>query len=236
MMRRSPEDIRFRSRSTMSGPNDPRPHHAGGGLVLVRARSLWAPCIARLAVQAQRSSAWASATGTERDISRPLGCNRRTAGLRRRRRSPVSPRRSSSAITTTTMSAHRESHRRHPTGELAKLDMASMQPGFMINGLKREELLATNSMILHEAYFASSRQRTAASHGVPRRRPAREGLRQPRKMARRVRRHGQGARRRIRMGGFSPGRPASDSLTNQWAGSHHDRLADGRGACRAGHV
>jgi superoxide dismutase, Fe-Mn family len=39
-------------------------------------------------------------------------------------------------------------------GELAKLDMATA-PGFVINGLKREELLAINSMILHEAYFAS---------------------------------------------------------------------------------
>lgn len=38
--------------------------------------------------------------------------------------------------------------------ELAKLDMATA-PGFMINGLKREELLAMNSMILHEAYFNS---------------------------------------------------------------------------------
>jgi hypothetical protein len=27
-------------------------------------------------------------------------------------------------------------------------------PGFLINGLKREELIAANSMILHELYFA----------------------------------------------------------------------------------
>jgi superoxide dismutase, Fe-Mn family len=26
-------------------------------------------------------------------------------------------------------------------------------PGYLINGLKREELIATNSMILHEFYF-----------------------------------------------------------------------------------
>ena len=38
-------------------------------------------------------------------------------------------------------------------GEFAKLDLATA-PGFMINGLKREELLAWNSMILHEVYFA----------------------------------------------------------------------------------
>jgi superoxide dismutase, Fe-Mn family len=38
--------------------------------------------------------------------------------------------------------------------EVAKLDIATA-PGFVINGLKREELIAMNSMILHEAYFAS---------------------------------------------------------------------------------
>ena len=38
-------------------------------------------------------------------------------------------------------------------GEFAKLDPATA-PGFMINGLKREELLAWNSMVLHEVYFA----------------------------------------------------------------------------------
>ena len=37
-------------------------------------------------------------------------------------------------------------------GELGKLDAATA-PGFMLNGLKREELLAWNSMILHELYF-----------------------------------------------------------------------------------
>ena len=37
--------------------------------------------------------------------------------------------------------------------EFARLDPATA-PGFVINGLKREELLAWNSMILHELYFA----------------------------------------------------------------------------------
>ena len=37
--------------------------------------------------------------------------------------------------------------------QLAGLDDAKA-PGFLINGLKREELIATNSMILHEVYFA----------------------------------------------------------------------------------
>ena len=37
-------------------------------------------------------------------------------------------------------------------GELGKLDMATAQ-GFILNGLKREELIAWNSAILHELYF-----------------------------------------------------------------------------------
>jgi Fe-Mn family superoxide dismutase len=38
--------------------------------------------------------------------------------------------------------------------QLAELDFAKA-PNFVINGLKREELIATNSMILHEVYFDS---------------------------------------------------------------------------------
>src|SRR5437762_12722607 len=37
--------------------------------------------------------------------------------------------------------------------QLAKLDFAAA-PVFVVNGLKREELIATNSMILHELFFA----------------------------------------------------------------------------------
>jgi superoxide dismutase, Fe-Mn family len=39
------------------------------------------------------------------------------------------------------------------TAQLAELDFAKA-PVFQINGLKREELIAANSMILHELYFA----------------------------------------------------------------------------------
>ena len=39
------------------------------------------------------------------------------------------------------------------SGQLAALDPATA-PGFALNGLKREELIAWNSMILHELYFA----------------------------------------------------------------------------------
>ena len=38
--------------------------------------------------------------------------------------------------------------------QLAELDFAKA-PNFVVNGLKREELVATNSMILHEVYFDS---------------------------------------------------------------------------------
>ena len=40
------------------------------------------------------------------------------------------------------------------TEQLAALDFATA-PVFVVNGLKREELIATNSMILHELFFAS---------------------------------------------------------------------------------
>jgi len=38
------------------------------------------------------------------------------------------------------------------TAQLASLDFTTA-PVFVVNGLKREELIATNSMILHELYF-----------------------------------------------------------------------------------
>jgi Fe-Mn family superoxide dismutase len=37
--------------------------------------------------------------------------------------------------------------------QLAGLDWAAA-PGFLVNGLKREQLIAMNSMLLHEAYFS----------------------------------------------------------------------------------
>src|SRR2546427_11681399 len=44
--------------------------------------------------------------------------------------------------------------------QLAGLDFATA-PGFVINGLKREELIAGNSMILHELFFASLGEESA---------------------------------------------------------------------------
>src|SRR6476661_9229654 len=40
------------------------------------------------------------------------------------------------------------------SAQLAELDFAKA-PNFVVNGLKREELIAANSMILHEVYFDS---------------------------------------------------------------------------------
>ena len=44
--------------------------------------------------------------------------------------------------------------------ELAALDLAAT-PGYRLNGLKREELVAWNSMILHELYFSGLGQAAA---------------------------------------------------------------------------
>src|SRR6266436_10452958 len=46
------------------------------------------------------------------------------------------------------------------TAQLAELDFATA-PGFLVNGLKREELIASNSMILHELFFASLGEESA---------------------------------------------------------------------------
>src|SRR4051812_16086215 len=51
------------------------------------------------------------------------------------------------------------------TEQLATLDFGSA-PVFAINGLKREELVATNSMILHELFFASLGDESAPDGGL----------------------------------------------------------------------
>src|SRR5213595_630561 len=51
------------------------------------------------------------------------------------------------------------------TTQLASLDFAAA-PVFVINGLKREELIATNSMILHELYFDGLGGEGAPSGGL----------------------------------------------------------------------
>jgi Fe-Mn family superoxide dismutase len=49
--------------------------------------------------------------------------------------------------------------------DIGKLDLATA-PVFTINGLKREELIAWNSMILHEVYFAGLTPPVAPSAGL----------------------------------------------------------------------
>ena len=110
-------------------------------------------------------------------------------------------------------------------GELAKLDMATA-PGFVINGLKREELLAMNSMILHEAYFNSL---------------GKGGSKPGSALARRI--EGDfGSERKWReefvamgkaLGGGSgwvllSWSPRAGRLVNQWAADHTMAAADGR--------
>lgn len=52
--------------------------------------------------------------------------------------------------------------------QLAGLDMLTA-PGFVVNGLKREELIAANSMTLHELYFESQQPpRFPKTHSRPR--------------------------------------------------------------------
>ena len=82
--------------------------------------------------------------------------------------------------------------------KLAELQWASA-PVFEINGLKREEMIASGSMILHEVYFDSL---GGAGGGSPWKRSQgsdRTGFRFPRRLARRVHRHGQGPRWWLRL-------------------------------------
>ncbi len=57
------------------------------------------------------------------------------------------------------------------SAQLAELDFAKA-PHFVINGLKREELIAANSMILHEIYFdglgGASKPRGALADAITR--------------------------------------------------------------------
>ncbi len=110
------------------------------------------------------------------------------------------------------------------TGQLAALDFATA-PVFVLNGLKREELIATNSMILHELYFDG-----LGAEGEPDR-PLQEAI---------ARDFGSFDRWRVEfvamgkaMGGGSGWvlltySPRDRKLVNQWAADHTHSLAGGR--------
>jgi superoxide dismutase, Fe-Mn family len=107
---------------------------------------------------------------------------------------------------------------------IGALDM-SMAPGFEINGLKREELIAANSMILHEVYFAS-----LTTNG---RRP---GHALGRQIERDFGSHDRWRAEFVGMGKALGGgsgwvlltwSPRLGRLANQWAFDHSMTLADG---------
>ena len=107
--------------------------------------------------------------------------------------------------------------------EFGKLDPATA-PGFVVNGLKREELIAWNSMILHEVYFGGLGAPRLPGRALA---PAIErDFGSDDRWARRVLRHGQGARRRLGLGApdLQPPRPAAGQ---HWAADHTMTLAGG---------
>jgi len=110
--------------------------------------------------------------------------------------------------------------------QVAQLDPAT-SPGFMFNGLKREELIAMNSMILHELYFASL---------------GKGGAKPGSKLAGQIEKDFGGQQKWrdqfVAMGkGLGGGSgwvvltwsPRAGKLVNQWAADHTMNVADGRG-------
>jgi Fe-Mn family superoxide dismutase len=107
--------------------------------------------------------------------------------------------------------------------QLAGLDFATA-PGFVINGLKREELIAGNSMILHELFFASLGEESAPEGEL------REGL---------IRDFGSVDRWRAEFSAMGKAQgggsgwvlltwsPRDRKLVNQWAMDHTTTLAGG---------
>src|SRR5262245_14481187 len=109
------------------------------------------------------------------------------------------------------------------TEQLAGLDF-NTAPNFLINGLKREELIATNSMILHELFFDGLGEQSAPGKALE---------------AAIVRDFGSFARWRsefIAMGKALGGgsgwvvlsySPRDGKLVNQWAADHCTRWQEG---------
>ena len=116
--------------------------------------------------------------------------------------------------------------------QLAGLDFAAA-PGFLVNGLKREQLVAMNSMILHELFFAGLGEESGPGAALT------EAL---------VRDFGGVERWRAEfmamgkaLGGGSgwvllAWSPRDDRLVNQWAADHTTTLAGGQPDPRARHV
>ena len=108
--------------------------------------------------------------------------------------------------------------------QLAELDFAKA-PNFVINGLKREELIAANSMILHEVYFdglgGAGKPNGALAEAITRDFGSME--RWQTEFAAMGKAEGGGSGRVILA--YSP---RDKRLVNQWAADHTTTLAGGR--------
>jgi Fe-Mn family superoxide dismutase len=108
--------------------------------------------------------------------------------------------------------------------QLRALDAATA-PGFQLNGLKREELIATNSMLLHELYFASLT-------GQPQPMAPAMALALAANFGSVERWHGEFAAMGKALGGGSGWvvlsfQPREGTLVNQWAADHTHAIAGG---------
>jgi superoxide dismutase, Fe-Mn family len=108
--------------------------------------------------------------------------------------------------------------------QLAGIDF-NTAPGYLINGLKREQLIATNSMVLHELFFDALGEQSA---------PDTELMSA---IARDFGSYERWGSEFIAMGKAQGGgsgwvlltySPRAGRLTNQWAMDHTTTLADGR--------
>jgi len=110
------------------------------------------------------------------------------------------------------------------TDQLAQLDFATA-PIFVVNGLKREELIAANSMILHELFFASL-GRGGEPEGV-----LRETLERDFKSVANWRTEFAAIGKALRGGSgwvLLSWSPRDRKLVNQWAMDHTTTLAGGQ--------
>src|ERR1700760_4442573 len=108
--------------------------------------------------------------------------------------------------------------------QLAELDFAKA-PNFVLNGLKREELIASNSMILHEIYFdglgGASKPGGALSDAIARDFGSLERWRAEFSAMGKAEGGGAG-------GVILASSPRDKRLVNQWAADHTTTLAGGR--------
>src|ERR1700682_2142500 len=107
--------------------------------------------------------------------------------------------------------------------KLAELDFASA-PGFLINGLKREQLIAMNSMVLHELFFDGLGEQSEPGAGL------RDAI--ERDFGSYERWHSEFVAMGKALGGGSgwvllSWSPRDQKLVNQWASDHCHTLAGG---------